>query len=93
MTVGVLTVSIEIPESSSLKDKRRVLRSLLDGMRNKFNISAAELDRLDSHNYSTIGVACISNDKAFANRVLDSVADYVRSNPRVTTLDCSIELI
>ena len=93
MTVGVLTVSIEIPQSGSLKDKRQVLRSLLDGLRNKFNVSAAELDRLDSWNYSTIGVAVISNDKVFANRVLDNVARRIESNPRITILEYALEFV
>ena len=93
MIIGVMTVSIEIPESRSLKDKRQVLRSLLDGLRSKYNISAAELDRQDSWNFSTIGAACISNDKAFANRVLDSVVGRIRSNPRVILLDYTIEFV
>ncbi|MDO8586244.1 MAG: DUF503 domain-containing protein [Armatimonadota bacterium] len=93
MTIGVLTVSIEIPESGSLKDKRRTLRSMLDGLRGKYNISAAELDRQDSWNFSTIGAACISSDKVFVNRVLDSVVGRIRSNPRVVILDYAIEFV
>jgi uncharacterized protein len=93
MVIGVLTASIEIPESGSLKDKRHALRSLLDGLRNKYNVSAAELDRQDSWRFSTIGVACISSDKAFANKVLDSVASRVGSDPRLVLLDYSIEFL
>jgi uncharacterized protein len=93
MIVGVLTVSLEIPESNSLKDKRQVIRSLLDGLRLKFNVSAAEMDRLDSQRFATIGVACISNSKSFTNQVLDSVIRKIEANPRVVVLDHSIEFI
>jgi uncharacterized protein len=93
MTVGILTVSIEIPESGSLKDKRQVLRSLLDGLRLKHNVSAAELDHLDSWSLSTIGATCISNEQAHANRILDGVMNRIRANPRVVVLDYAIEFV
>ncbi|MDO8685015.1 MAG: DUF503 domain-containing protein [Armatimonadota bacterium] len=93
MIIGVLTVSIEIPESNSLKDKRQVLRSLLDGIRIKYNVSAAELDRQDSRRFSTIGVACISSDRNFIDRVLNSVMTRIKSNPRLVALDYTIEFL
>ena len=93
MIVGLLTVSIEIPESGTLKDKRQVLRSLLDGLRIKYNISAAEIDRLDSRRFATIGIACVSNDRDFCNKVLESVRSRIESNPRIVTLEYSIEFI
>jgi uncharacterized protein len=93
MVIGVLTASIEIPESASLKDKRQALRSLLDNLRNKYNVSAAELERQDSWKFSTIGVACISSDQAFINKVLDSIAGRIGSDPRVVLLDYSIEFL
>lgn len=93
MLIGVLTVSIEIPESRSLKDKRQVLRGMLDGLRAKFNVSIAELDRLDSRSFSTIGAACVSNDKVFVNRSLETVMSKVRSDPRIVVLDYTIEFV
>lgn len=93
MVIGVLTASIEIPESGSLKDKRHALRSLLDNLRNKYNVSAAELERQDSWKFSTIGVACISSDQGFINKVLGSIADRIGSDPRVVLLDYSIEFL
>jgi uncharacterized protein len=88
-----LTVSLEIPESNSLKDKRHVVRSLLDGLRPKYNISAAEMDQLDSWRRAVIGIVCISNDRAHTNRVLDSVISRIESNPRLAVLDYGIEFI
>ena len=93
MVIGVLTVSLEIPGSNSLKDKRQVLRSLLDGLRLKYNISASELDNLDSWRRATIGLAIVSNDKVFANQVLNSAMGRVESEPRVTALDYTLEFL
>jgi uncharacterized protein YlxP (DUF503 family) len=93
MTIGVLTVSIEIPGSASLKDKRQVLRSVLDVLRAKFNVSAAELERQDSRQFAAIGVSSISNDKVFTGQVLESVRAKIESDPRIVVLDYSIEFL
>ena len=93
MTIGLLTVSIEIPGSSSLKDKRQVLRSLLDAIRVRYNVSAAELGRQDSRKYAEIGVASLSNDRAFVNKLLERVRARIESNPLLVVLDYSIEFL
>ena len=93
MIVGVLTVGLLVVDSNSLKDKRQVVKSLLDGIRNKFNVSAAELGELDTWRRAVIGVACISNDKATANTVLNHVLSRIESNPRVTVDQCELEFL
>ena len=93
MTVGVLTLDLMVSDSHSLKDKRQVIKSLLDGIRHKFNVSAAELGALDSWQRSEIGIACISNDKSVANTVLNHVLEVVESNPRVVVEAVSVELL
>lgn len=91
MVVGVLTVELIIPESNSLKDKRQVIKSLLDGIRNRYNVSAAELDALDSWRRAVIGAACISNDRKVANTVLNRVLEGIESNFRVSVTGCQLE--
>ena len=91
--IGVLTMDLLIPESNSLKDKRQVVKSLLDNIRNKYNVSAAELDALDVWRRAVIGVACISNDKNVANSLLNKVLDGVEANPRVTVENCQVEFV
>lgn len=93
MVVGVLTLNLMISDSRSLKDKRQVVKSLLDGIRNKFNISAAELGALDAWQRSVIGVACISNEQTVANTVLNRVLAVVEGNPRVVVEDVSLEFL
>ena len=93
MIVGVLTVDLIVPESNSLKDKRQVVKSVLDGIRHKFNISAAELESLDSWRRAVIGVACISNDQEVANTLLNRVLATIESNPRLSVTDCRLEFL
>ncbi len=93
MVVGVITIDLLIHESHSLKDKRQVVKSMLDGIRHRFNVSAAELDALDVWQRSVIGAACISNEQAVANTVLNHVLSFVESNPRVEVEGVSVEFL
>ncbi|MGB9586562.1 MAG: DUF503 domain-containing protein [Armatimonadota bacterium] len=93
MVIGILTMDLLIPESNSLKDKRQVVKSLLDGIRNKYNVSAAEVDALDIWRRTVIGVACVSNDKRVANSILNKVLDSVDANPRVSVESCQVDFV
>jgi hypothetical protein len=93
MTVGILTIVLSIPGSDSLKDKRRVVKSILDSARRRFNVSAAEIDHLDSHRRAGIAFACVSNDKAVANSLLDKIRGFVESNPLCEIAEAEMELI
>jgi uncharacterized protein YlxP (DUF503 family) len=94
MHVGICHISLRIPENGSLKDKRRVIKSITSRAANKFNISIAEIDDNDFWQVATLGISCISNDKRHANEVLSKVVKFI-SDPRfdVEVLDYSIEII
>jgi len=93
LVVGILSVTIDIPGADSLKDKRQVLKSLLEHLRQKFGVSAAEVAENDSWRRAVLGVACVSNDVKSANRVLDKAADYVESNPEVSVVSIELEFV
>jgi uncharacterized protein len=93
MVVGILTVSLAIPGADSLKDKRQVIKSLLDSVRNKFNVSAAEIGDNDIWRRATLGFACVSNDQGMSNRILDKVVDYIESNPVVSVISVGLEFV
>lgn len=93
MVVGLLTITVAIPGANSLKDKRQVVKSLLENVRNKFNVSAAEVDDNDTWRRATLGVACVSNDQGMANRILDKVADYIESSPVISVVSVNLEFI
>ena len=94
MNVGVCRISLRLPENASLKGKRQILKSITSRIRNRFNVSVAEIDDHDVWQLATIGICCVSNDKRFTNQVLSKVVDFV-SNSRfeVEILDYSIEML
>jgi hypothetical protein len=71
--VGVLTLELRIEHAHSLKEKRHVVKSLKDRLRNKFNVSVAEIDDMDLHNSAVLAVAAVSSSRPFAEKVLQSV--------------------
>ena len=92
MTIATCLIEIHLPESHSLKEKRQVVKSLKDTLRNKFNISIAELDHQDLWQRATLGVALISQDTRFANQVLSNVVKTVEGDLRLELLDYKIEI-
>jgi hypothetical protein len=75
----------------SLKEKRRIVKSLLVRLRNDFNISAAEVADNDRHRTATIGVAVVSNDSSFGHRVASKVVNKIESVPEVVLSDYHTE--
>ncbi|MCW3096643.1 MAG: hypothetical protein JWL77_2261 [Chthonomonadaceae bacterium] len=92
MHIGTLTVVLYLHAAESLKDKRHVVKSLIETTRQKFNISIAEVDDLDKWRKATIGIAFVANDKAYVNRVLDKVVNTLESNPAVEVGEVELEL-
>ena len=93
MYVGILTVELHIPEAGSLKSKRSVVKGMKDRIRSRFNVSVAEVDSNDLWQRATLGVACVSNDRAHAGEVLDKVVDLIRSNTSAELMDYQIEIL
>jgi uncharacterized protein YlxP (DUF503 family) len=77
MILGILTVDLDIDHARSLKDKRAVLNRVKDRVRNKFNVSIAEIEGNEVWNYACLGVVVVSNEQRFANQVLSKVVDLI----------------
>jgi len=82
MIVGLLTIQIRMHGIGSLKDKRRIVKSLVERLRGRFNLSVSEVDRQDNKTCAVIGIAFVSNDSRFVNRRLDKVIDFIRKDGR-----------
>lgn len=67
-----MTLELWVEASHSLKDKRQVVRSLKDRLRDKFNVSVAEIDGLDSWQNSVVAVVTVANDRTYAEQVLQA---------------------
>jgi uncharacterized protein len=70
MVVSMIDIVVELPESASLKDKRRVVSSVKQRLRTKFRVSCAEVDILDSLSFAEIGAALVSNSREFGESVM-----------------------
>ena len=79
MFIGVLRLTLHLPDPGSLKSKRHLLRSAIDRVKSRFNVSIAEVADNDLWQRSVVGVAAVGNDHAFVNETLDKVADFVGS--------------
>jgi uncharacterized protein YlxP (DUF503 family) len=92
--IGVCRLTLYLPESHSLKDKRQVARSLTARVRNKFNVAVAEEADNDLWQRLTLLVCAASSDGAHANEMLSQVADFVEeARPDLELLDYQVEMI
>jgi uncharacterized protein len=93
MTVGVLQLELSVPDAFSLKDKRRVIKSLKDRIAHGHNVSIAEVGALDEHRRSVLGVAMVSNDSRYVEGALSKLVDFVKAVPQVSLIDYQIDLL
>jgi len=93
MTVGVALVSFRLHEIHSLKDKRRIVKSLVEKSRSRFNVAVAEVEDQDVHQKASIGIAVIGNDGRVLNSLLDRIIDFMDSLSLADLVSREIELI
>jgi hypothetical protein len=86
MVIGVCTLELNIPSAASLKDKRQIIKSVIARLRNEFNVSVAEVDRLDMWNAAVIAAVTVSSDQEYTHGLLTRVALWVER----TRLDCDL---
>ncbi|MFQ5932918.1 MAG: DUF503 domain-containing protein [Nitrospiraceae bacterium] len=93
MTVGLCTIELYIPDGHSLKAKRQVIRSLKQRLRDKFNVSVAEVGEQDLWQKALLGIACVANESAYVNQVLDQAVNLVRSVPSIELVKYRVEIL
>jgi uncharacterized protein YlxP (DUF503 family) len=77
MRIGLATLRLAMHLPGSLKDKRRVSRSLISRLRNRFNVSVAEIASLDDPATITIAIACVSNSSRRAQSMIEKVVGAI----------------
>ena len=92
MNVGVLTLELAVFEATSLKDKRRVIKSIKDRLRARFNVSVAEVDHHDARQRATLAVAMVANEARYLHGGLDRIVDFVRAGGTVSLIDFEKEV-
>jgi len=93
MNVGICRIELRLPENQSLKGKRRVIKSIIARLQNKYNVSVAEVDNQNLWQLATFGIACVSNHRRHADETLSSVVKFVAQNyPDLELLSSEIEV-
>lgn len=93
MFVGISQLELFIPASGSLKSKRFVLKSIKTKIRNKFNVSIAEVENNDKWQRASLGVSIISNDKKIIDSTFSQILTFIESDGRVEVIDYSSEIL
>lgn len=91
VAIGLLEVEFLIPGATSLKEKRRVVRSLKDRMRQRLNVSVAEVDHQDLMGRSHIAVITVSPDRAQAQKSLQSAEELVDGVLELQVIDRNMQ--
>ena len=87
MNVALCKVHFRLPSNGTLKGKRQMCQSISGRVRQRFNVSIAEIDNNDRHHLLTLGISCTSNNSRHANEIMSNVVDYIHG------LRCDAELL
>lgn len=93
MVIGICRLDLHLPENGSLKGKRKVIKSIIDRVRDKFNVSIGEVDGHDLWQRAQLGIAAVGNDRRVVNSALDKIAGFVESMGLAEVLEIKIEII
>ncbi|TAH72878.1 MAG: DUF503 domain-containing protein [Anaerolineaceae bacterium] len=80
MVVGIAKIRIYAPWVHSIKEKRMVVKSLCAKVKNKYNVSIAEIEDQNIHQSIILGFACVTNDNSHADQIIDTVIGFIESN-------------
>jgi uncharacterized protein YlxP (DUF503 family) len=94
MSLGLLTLYLNIPGCTSLKEKRSRLKPFMARLRREFNISVAEIDRMDAWQETVVACALVSNNSSYTQRTLQQIVHWVESFwPDLSLFDDQIEIM
>lgn len=92
MKIGLSVIDLYLPGNNSLKGKRQILKSIKSRIRNKFNVSIAEIEDNDKWRRTKLGVVTINNDSTQVNNVLQSVINFIDGSYPAQIIDYQIEV-
>jgi uncharacterized protein YlxP (DUF503 family) len=93
MVIGVCRIHLRIPESHSLKEKRHVIRKVIDRVRHRFNVAISEVDDNDLWQRAQIGFCTVGNDRRFVNSSLDKIIDFIEKMYLAEVIEKEMEII
>lgn len=92
MFIGALRIELYMPQCRTLKEKRQVVKSIIDRTRNRFNVAVAEVDKQDLWQVCSLGVCCVSNSEYTVREILDRVDRSVRASGKAEVLESPISV-
>lgn len=93
MIIGAGKICLYANWVHSLKEKRMIVRSITDKVKNKFNVSIAEIENLDMHQSIVIGIACVSNSTKHSTSCIQNVMEYIEQNTEAVVQNIEIEIL
>jgi uncharacterized protein YlxP (DUF503 family) len=93
MIVGVMTVELYLGDANSLKEKRRIVKSLIERIKNRFNVSVSEVAQQDLWQRSTFGISIVSSDQAFVHKVFAAVIKFIEAQGTVLITNYQTEIL
>ena len=93
MIIGVVTARISIPDARSLKHKRAVVKGLKDRIRNRINVSAAEVGSQDVWKTAELAFVTVAGDSTIAQSRIAKISSFLRSDPRWVLIDVQTTLM
>ncbi|MFH0726381.1 MAG: DUF503 domain-containing protein [Pseudomonadota bacterium] len=93
MVIGLGRVTLRLQECHSLKEKRKIVKSITGQIRSRFNASVAEVGANDVHQRAEIGVAVVGNDRIFINSIIDKIFNLVEAMGLAEVIHIDMEIM
>lgn len=93
MIIGSAQIELLLGDPKSLKEKRAIVKSVINRIRTKFNVSIAEVGSNDKWQYAILGICCVSNKSSHANSMISSVINHIEKDGRVVVNNIDIEIL
>ncbi|MBW1645202.1 MAG: DUF503 domain-containing protein [Deltaproteobacteria bacterium] len=93
MHVGICQVTLYLPDNHSLKGKRKVIKSLIERLKNRFNVAVAETGGQDEWQRAVLSLCLVANDGSFVNQGLDKILDFIEADGRLDVGEASLEIL
>jgi len=93
MIVGSCEIELLIYEANSLKEKRHVIKSIMERIKSRFNVSVAEVGYNDLWNRSVMGIAVVSNEKSLCESMILKIIDFIDNDERVEIIGHIMEVL
>ncbi len=90
MYVGALRIELYMPQCRNLKEKRQVVKSIIDRTRNRFNVAVAEVDNQDLWQRCSVGITCVSNSEYAVREMLANVRRSIQTTGKAEVLDSPV---